>query len=1432
MLSMKDALGALGSDGKIDMERLKPDRQQLDEDSEDEAPLSAVAAAAAAQQPSTAFLAPPSLSLQVADCKSKVEQLQAWKAQRLKEDDYMGAHHVHQLIQEQEQKLQGLRRQLDAMPTPARSGQVSQSANPRAAKVQRVGAAESEAKGVKRSSSSREGSGCSAMSPQPVLRPAPSGLTPISASPAPPQRQPGSSRREVERSPLAKVSPDVPAASEQDEAPMDGPRDAVPEEEVGNWRTVDEFVELASDAIVPHPFRLPSDTFEKLYGYQRTGVAWMARHWQKKQGGILADEMGLGKTVQVCAFLNGARKAGATHALLILPVSLLNQWAKETRRWCPGWPVYTYHGTSVVQKARALRRVSRPQGGILLASYGGLSSAECLFQVDVEDPPTPKRRGRKPGQAKHRKLDDDDEPEDGDESDEDEREPESPPGGYRAVGQKMAWDIVVCDEAHRMKNISTLLGKSLRRLQADCRILLTGTPVQNALGDLWALLDFAKPMLLGNHATFIKKFSNPIDQGSVRGATPFQVQLKKHLSGQLRQLMDPYVLRRTKKDAGLLGGSEENVEEEEEEVEGDAQVKKLPPKRETLVWLQPSAEQTAIYRRVLEDSDVIREAAEKGKLGIEVFRAIGMLKRLCNHPMLLVPTKAASEWRNLLAETDKGIEAPAEGGDAEDGVDSSALGGAAALQDEDEDVCAGNDVETMLQKMPRSLEAVSSQSAKLRCMSSMLPALASKGHRTLVFSASVKMLDLIQICCLKPHGLKCLRIDGQTDIAERAVKVDKFNRETSRFQFMLLTTKVGGVGLNLTSANRVVMVDPDWNPATDAQAVDRAFRIGQQREVRVYRLVMSGLIEDKMFRLQVFKMALSKTALESDSQQHRYFSNREIKALFEWCDPAEGDTRKLLDKEHVDDDGEAVQQAASEDGSATWLAAGPAVGMSDFNLLFNSVAQEEEPDDMCAAQVTEAQHKLGAADEKSTRMAGAKEEAIANFEAVGKELEEANSALEFMKEKKSQSDELVKERRRELVQARKTEDAAHTRQEKTSGTKAKAEEQEMKAQNSLTDAREGVELAAKSAADIDSQHRTAEDTFAKALADTEAQLGIVNESGKATKDGNVDVPVAKLRTAAKALDKVRTAADIANVRRSELEVADKEVLKADDSLAEAEAFLVEMDLNRGRESKGSGAPAGAEMQAVLEKKKAELAVKNKERERKFAEQSQGKALQKLESAREAVSKALDVLSEAWSSFVDDFQKPDGKKVTVEQVKKTQVAAKAAARQMASVWLNGKKVRESSAKLLGIQRKAAQKLSAALASELEASRSLSDADSDFVEARTEAENKLALRGAAEAELMTAEENKLTVEQEDVAAKKRKDYLKTQLPIAKEAIKAAKSGEKEAENERRQLHSACSKVEKAAKQMEEAANTAVSSLQSEAYKPGQVLEAYERSKNKDN
>jgi len=1132
-------------------------------------------------------------------------------------------------------------------------------------------------------------------------------------------------------------------------------------------------------------FTLPVDIFDRLYPYQQKGVAWMARLWQKGHGGVLADEMGLGKTIQVCALLNGARKAGATHALLLMPVTLLDQWSREARLWCPGWPVYTYYGTAA-QRAKALRGLRRPMGGLLLTSYSLLSNCEELLEVQVEDVPEPThRRGRKPGgekPSKRRKLDDDDGCDEACDSEEEPLEPELPGGELPALGSRRSWDLVVCDEAHRMKNMSSLLAKSLRKLKSSCRILLTGTPVQNALQDLWALMDFAQPGLLGNHATFVKNFSEPIDKGSVRGAKVWAVELKKHLAEQLRALIRPHLLRRTKVNAGLTGGASEvaedvdfeEAESEEKDIEGV--VTKLPGKRETIVWLVPSDEQKAAYKKVLEDSEVIKEACVKSKLGIEVFRAIGLLKRLCNHPLLLLPMPTVKDWANLLQEVQGSAEEQEATNETSD--EQKEDGTATETADQQDDAQCGQDVESLLKSLSRSHQDVLLQSSKLQCLARLLPELASQGHRTLVFSQSVKMLDLVQICCLKPHGLRCLRIDGQTDAQARAEKVSKFNNQPDRFQCMLLSTAVGGVGLNLTAADRVVIVDPAWNPATDAQAVDRAYRIGQNKEVRVYRLIMSGLIEDKMFRLQVFKMGLTRTALEAD-QQHRYFTAKEIRALFEWVDPAQGETRALLREKHGEGQEDELAAAAAEDGSHTWLQT-PALDLSDFACLYGSAQEEEVQDEGFSAQVAEAKQKLEAADEKLSEKKRLRQEAEAEVARLAAELEEVSAGMDDAKEKRLRAEEAWKDKRSELVQARKGETTAQQRLEKAGCSLITVQDRLLNHQNALTSATEEVEAAALKAAEAAETSKENHETFVKALFDAESQLGLVDQRGAATGDCAADAAPDKLKKAQKALDKLKTSMENNLFRQVEYETVEEDVLKVEPG---------------------------------------------RERERHRLEQLVAKAIQRAENSREAVLKEVQNFVEAGMWFAESLQKTQKRPVRMDQVKAVQSTVKAAFRQLPKAWQAVRSAREAQAKVGAQRRKVALRRATAVQTKAEAEATVQSASSEQKEAEAEEAQLRSERSARESDLAAAEAARQTAHQREVDMKRRRDELKAQQPAARDAVKAARAAEREADAERKALHARAEKREKEQELLEEAKSTAVRQLKNEAYDANQVELAYE-------
>jgi len=1139
-----------------------------------------------------------------------------------------------------------------------------------------------------------------------------------------------------------------------------------------------------------NPFTLPNDVFDRLYGYQREGVAWMAKLLSRQHGGVLADEMGLGKTIQVCALLNGARKAGKTHALLLMPVTLLDQWSREAKIWCPGWPVYTYYGT-VTQRAKALRGIRRPMGGLLLTSYSLGINCEELLQVRVEDAPEPtRRRGRPPGSqpSKRRKLDDDDGEGEAVESEE-EIEPELPGGGegLPEIGSTRAWDLVICDEAHRMKNMSSLLAKSLRGLKSNCRILLTGTPVQNALQDLWALMDFAQPGLLGNHATFVKTFSEPIDRGSVRGAKVWAVELKKHLAEQLRNLINPHLLRRTKTSAGIMGdgeteGSGEDAEMEDSTPDVEGVVKKLPSKKETIVWLYPSEEQEAMYKKVLEQSEVIREACNKSKLGIEVFRAIGLLKRLCNHPLLLLQMPKVKDWADFLKEVQEtgttSTEAEKEVSEAEQDEAMAAVASVDAEAEAGEDGAdpPSPDVEEMLSKLSRNCQDVLRQSAKLRCLSKLLPDLAAKGHRTLVFSQSVKMLDLVQICCLKPNGLRCLRIDGLTETQARAEKVAKFNSQPERFQCMLLTTAVGGVGLNLTAADRVVLVDPAWNPATDAQAVDRAYRIGQTKEVRVYRLIMSGMVEDKMFRLQVFKMGLTRTALEAD-QQHRYFTAKEIRALFEWVDPSKGETRELLREKHGED--ETVQLAAAEDaeGEKGWLS--EPIGLSDFACLYGTSQEEEAQDEGFSAQVAEAKQQLEAADEKLQGKQKAKEDAEAALTQWSKDWDEVMIWLDAIKERRMRAEEGLKDKRSELTQAKREETAAQQRLDKANKNLTSVQDKLLQHQHSLTVASEALETAVKSATEAVQNATTAGESFSQALSEASKQLDLVDQRGSAAGDGAADAAPDRLRKASKALDKLKNVMDTNSIREGEFQTAEENLLK----------------LEPGRE-----------------------------RDRHRLEQSVSKAQQRAETSREAVLQAVQNFVEAGMWFAESLQKTQKRPVKMEQVKGIQSTMKGAFRQLPKAWQMVKGSKEVLSKAGLQRRKASSRLAAVTLAKVEAESQVEAQQKEHQHAEGDESHVRGERCARESELATAEELRQAVDAEEAEAKKRREELKATQVGLKDALKAAKSQEREADNERKALHARASKREKEREMLEEAKNTAVKHLKAEEYDARQVEQAY--------
>merc|ERR1712137_1400346 len=419
------------------------------------------------------------------------------------------------------------------------------------------------------------------------------------------------------------------------------------------------------------------------------------------------------------------------------------------------------------------------------------------------------------------------------------------------AGEDGPWDVVVIDEAHQLRNPSCLIGKALRKLESRSRFLLTGTPLQNTLTDVWALMDFAQPGLLGNHATFERNFSEQIAIGSKRNATRFAVELKDQLARELKRLTAPHFLRRLKTAVSVTGPTLERGEF----------VGQVPQKTDVVMWLNLTKAQEQLYDVYLR-SDIVRTARGVSKCGMEALRAIALLKKVCNHPLLCLPSNEFEAWRAATLRSQQ--EAPPSR------VDS----------DKDNNLAEEEALSRFQTSVPESPEEAVVLSCKLCVLATLLPRLQAGGHRCLVFSQSTRMLDLIQGCVLRRLGLKSLRIDGTVDVKLRDLKVAKFQNSGSKYFCVCLSTQVGGVGLSVTAADRVILVDPAWNPAMDAQAIDRCHRIGQEREVVVYRLICASTIEDKMFRLQVFKRSVANTTLEHEHQV-RFFTHSQLKEFLE-----------------------------------------------------------------------------------------------------------------------------------------------------------------------------------------------------------------------------------------------------------------------------------------------------------------------------------------------------------------------------------------------------------------------------------------------------------------------------------------------------------------------------------------------------------------------
>ncbi|XP_033746944.1 LOW QUALITY PROTEIN: DNA excision repair protein ERCC-6-like [Pecten maximus] len=620
-------------------------------------------------------------------------------------------------------------------------------------------------------------------------------------------------------------------------------------------------------------FYLYRDLYNKLYDHQKAGVLWFWSLFKKHKGGILGDDMGLGKTIQMIAFLSGLFDMDKVHAVLIvMPVSLITNWEKEFKKWAPGIRVTLFHGSSKREKERALAKVQR-RGGVCLTSYGlVVTSSEQLSQRDRRD---------------------------------------------------FEWDYMILDEGHKIKN-PTKTTKGVHAIGAKNRIVLTGTPVQNNLKELWALFDFVhKGTLLGTARTFKMEYDTPITRARERDATAGERKLGMMMADSLKQIIAPYFLRRTKAEVAKKEKTlDDKTTSEDESGKECKQIKygdlavvvrdmmpTMTRKNDFIVWLFLTRTQQQIYQDFL-SLDSVKELLMTKKSPLV---ALTVLKKITDHPRLL--SKRACAQLGL---------------DGEDAMDNSLLESEEGL----------SSAATEIHNIDDS--TLINESGKLIFIIELLTQLKAEGHRTLIFSQSRKILDIIDKVTTN-RGHKVMRLDGTViHICERDQRIHKFQTDTS-YTLFLLTTQVGGVGLTLTAADRVIIFDPSWNPATDAQAVDRVFRIGQDKNVVIYRLITCGTVEEKIYRRQVFKDSITRQTTGNTKNPYRYFTKQELKELFILDNPHHSKTQVQLQEMHH---GSRISDT-SLDTHIAFLHSLDLFGLSDHDLMFNkaSEAMDDQPED-------------------------------------------------------------------------------------------------------------------------------------------------------------------------------------------------------------------------------------------------------------------------------------------------------------------------------------------------------------------------------------------------------------------------------------------------------------------------------------------------------
>jgi len=507
--------------------------------------------------------------------------------------------------------------------------------------------------------------------------------------------------------------------------------------------------------------------------YQIKGLQWMLSLYNNNLNGILADEMGLGKTIQTISLVTYLieKKQQNGPFLVIVPLSTLTNWNLEFDKWAPSVSKVVYKGPP---NARKLQQEKIRQGKfqVLLTTY----------EYIIKD---------------------------------------------RPLLSKIKWFHMIIDEGHRMKNANSKLTATIQQYYSTrFRLILTGTPLQNNLAELWSMLNFVLPNIFKSAKTFDEWFNTPFANTGGQDKMELTEEEQILVIRRLHKVLRPFLLRRLKKD-----------------VEKD-----LPDKTEKVIKCKFSALQSRLYKQMVTHQKIMVSDGKGGKTGARgLSNMIMQLRKLCNHPFVF------------------------------------------------------DEVENQMNPTNTSNDLLWRTAGKFELLDRVLPKYKATGHRVLMFFQMTAIMDIMEDF-LRFRGIQYLRLDGTTKSEDRSDLLRDFNRPDSPYFMFLLSTRAGGLGLNLQTADTVIIYDSDWNPHQDLQAQDRAHRIGQKNEVRILRLISSASVEEKILERARFKLDMDGKVIQAgrfDNKSSETDRDAMLRTLLETADMAENGEQDEMDDEEL-----------------------------------------------------------------------------------------------------------------------------------------------------------------------------------------------------------------------------------------------------------------------------------------------------------------------------------------------------------------------------------------------------------------------------------------------------------------------------------------------------------------------------------------------------